>query len=108
MESNIMNKMELWLDFIDLFVKRLVTPSALVIAAAFINSHEKPFILINTAMFSLIAIAVIYTTISVGVISQKVNGVVTNKVMNKIFVIFSALLYLVLFVVAVKTGISKF
>ena len=110
-DSNLVNKMGLLLDFIDLFVKRLVTPSVLIFAAVFlsmqVNGSENIFILIRLSVYILIGIACIYTAISIGVICQKINDLVVNKALNIFFSVLSSLLYLVLFVVAIITGIEK-
>lgn len=111
MESKLVEKSEQLIDAIDSSIKRLVTPTAFIIAAGVLltelETNAKHQELIYISVFSLIFFAILYTGFSVMVIAKKLESVVSNKNAKIIVGSFYSFLYLILWLVAIKTGFAK-
>ena len=111
MTQSKVEKSESLLDAMDASVKRLVTPTAFLIAAAVISQGlkipESNHALIYVLMIGLGLLSGIYFIFSIGVITNKIDSAITNKKLALFIALSYTFMYFVLWVVVIKLGMGK-
>jgi len=111
MESDQIKNAEELLDTFDASIKRLVTPTTFLIAAAFLsrgldNPDSNRFMIISLVTI-LCLFSIGYFVFAVGLVAKKIEFIVKHKAGSLVGGTIYTIMYIIVFLVAITLGLNK-